>query len=94
MKKVNIVIISLSIIGLTGCGSSWVNLDNSKVSKNTINSALIKCQFEKKRKEANRYLAGSHSKNEDINKRMKQLHEQTYKSALNCMKNEGLKKQN
>jgi len=91
MKKINLGFIGLCcIIGLSGCGTTWVNLDKSKASTLNIQKALSKCQFEKKRKEANRYLAGSHSNNKNRNLHMEKLHKKTYGNAIQCMKNEGL----
>ena len=49
MKKLNLGIVSLSIIiGLTGCGSTWVNLDNSKASDLKVETAKTKCKYDDK----------------------------------------------
>ena len=48
MKISNQVLITLSVIALTGCSSTWVNLDNSKASNEKIVAAETNCQVVEK----------------------------------------------
>lgn len=87
------IAIMLFGLGLIGCASSTWKQDNLETpDKVMLNNALNKCQFEKKRQEANRYLAGSHTNSESMNEHMKKLHEEKYSEALACMKSEGFSK--
>ena len=50
--KIRICTLNLFVAAtLTGCGSTWVNLDSSKASKDKIASAEIDCQVVEKIRE-------------------------------------------
>ena len=93
MKKLTNGIMGLIIvIGLAGCGTTWTNLDNSNPNKNKIENALIKCEFEKERTLAKRYIVSSYSGTQEQKDRMNKLADSTYKNAVKCMNIQGLKK--
>ena len=51
MKLRNQILATLPAIALAGCGSNWVNLDNSGASKEKIVAAETNCQVVEKYRE-------------------------------------------
>ncbi|WP_324172716.1 hypothetical protein [Sulfurimonas sp.] len=103
MKKLNYITVGFFIvIGLSGCGASWANLDNTKANDAVIKSAKIKCQYNNKEqklmreRDTNNYLISianiegkAKEKLLDINKEKKKEFNEEINS---CMKKEGLQR--
>lgn len=103
MKIVKLGILGLCVIGLTGCGTTWVNLDNSKASEVKIKNASKKCQVDDRIYKINEdqnarsyivSLSGAKGKaKEQLIKVNKEKKEKDYQVIYDCMQKEGLKKQ-
>ena len=51
MKIRNLVLPTIMALALTGCGSTWVNLDSSKASKDKVVAAETDCRVVEKYRE-------------------------------------------
>ncbi len=103
MRKLTNGMMGLTIvIGFSGCGTTWVNIDKTKATETNIKKAENKCQYWQKMKLINTdqnsrgyiiSLSGATGKAKEqmikINKEKKQ---KDYKVIYDCMKKEGFLK--
>jgi hypothetical protein len=104
MKKLTNIIIGLSIVlGLTACGTSWVNLNNKEVNDTTIQTAKDKCDYHNKimalyrEQDGIDYTISLVEMSDKVKKEWEELKKEKevkfHKEMDKCMKKEGLKRQ-
>ncbi|NQY20271.1 MAG: hypothetical protein HRT40_03010 [Campylobacteraceae bacterium] len=102
MKKLTNGIIGLTIvIGLSGCGTTWVNLDKTKANETNVKKATNKCQYWQKLRKVNsnnsvKKLLINMQKTEEAKEGMRNHYkmekQKVYDEADDCMKKEGFLK--
>ena len=99
MKFRNQALTTLAVIALTGCSSTWVNLDNSKASKEKIVAAETSCQVVEKYRELQTKemaidLMKINAETDEAKEELDKVYRNSEKSAMaeinECMRSQGL----
>lgn len=104
MKKISVWVIAiLAILGLSGCGTTYVNLDGTKAQETKIKKAKEKCDVDNKLYKLNEdldmidnvaFIIDAKGKvKEQYDQMKKDKEEKVYKEINECLAKEGLKAQ-
>ncbi|QFR48594.1 hypothetical protein FJR48_02170 [Sulfurimonas lithotrophica] len=103
MKNTNLVMLCAIALGLSGCGTTWVNLDNSIPKENKVKEATKKCQVDDRiyaineDQKARGYAVSLSGAKGEARKQLlkinKEKKDKDYQIIYDCMEKEGLKKQ-
>ena len=99
--KLKIGIVTAAIILLAGCGSTWINLNNTKAEQSKINDAKAKCnhdstlvklQGRELKKDASVLATSSIAEKQALEDAYARDEKETYARLDACMAKRGLKR--